>query len=156
MIKIETMGAMKPALMPSLGVLLGLGLAAEAPAQEDSGADVLPNCVAAANWSGDSIPGQDLWSSGGPGGVHVAVKTNAGNSALLSLSALDTLVIETLDLFNADGELIASKEYLSVPAGSTFDLDTGTVSSDSTADLKWNIGPKSLEPVNDAMVFSCR
>ena len=150
------MGAMKLVLMPSLGVLLGLGLAAEALTQNDSGAGALPSCIAAANWSGHPIPGQDLWSAGGPSGVYVAVKTNAGNSALLSLSALDTLVIESLDLFNAEGELISRKEYLSVPAGSTFDLDSGTVSSDSTADVRWNTGPKSLEPVNEAMVHSCR
>ncbi len=99
----KTMGTMKLVLMPSLGVLVGLGLAAEAPAQDDSGADVLPSCIAAATWSGDPIPGQDLWSAGGPSGVYVAVKTNAGNSALLSLSVLDTLVIESLALFNAEG-----------------------------------------------------
>ncbi len=39
----RTMGAMKLVLMPSLGVLLGLGLAAEAPTQDDSGAGALPS-----------------------------------------------------------------------------------------------------------------
>ena len=152
----KSMGTTKRMLISPLGLLLGLGLAAETPAQDSSGADALPSCITAANWSADAIPGQDLWSSGGPGGVYAAVKTNAGNSALLSLSALDTLVIESLTLFSAEGVLISRKEYLSVPAGSTFDLDTGVVSSDRVADVKWNTGPKSLEPVNDAMFYSCR
>jgi len=135
-------------------LLLTTELAVEARAQ--SGEAVVPNCVTSANWSSDPIPGQDLWASGGPGGVYVAVRTNSGNSALLSLSALDTLVIESLELFDANGALISTKEYLDVPAGTTFDLDRGTAATDATADVKWNTGPKSLEPVNDAMVYSCR
>jgi hypothetical protein len=148
----------KPVLTVSLVLLLGMDLAADARAQAGAGDDRLPVCVEAAKWSSDPIPGADLWSAGGPGGAYVAVKTNAGNVALLSVSALDTLVIESAQLFNPAGKEISKKEYLRVPAGSTFDLDTGTASSDSTADLKWNSGAggKSLEPLNKAMVYACR
>lgn len=152
------MTSVKSLLTASVVVSLGMGLAADARAQAGSGGEGLPACIRAAKWSGDPIPGQDLWASGGPGGFYLAAKTNAGNLALLSVSALDTLVIETAQLFNAEGKLISNKEYLSVPAGSTFDLDTGTASSDTTADLKWNSGRggKSLQPVNNAMVYACR
>jgi len=146
----------KPMLTASLVLFVGTGLAAGARAQ--AGDDLLPVCVAAAKWSTDPIPGDKLWSAGGPGGAYVAVKTNAGNLALLSLSALDTLVIESAQLFTAAGKEISTKEYLRVPAGSTFDLDTGMAASDSTADLKWNsaAGVRNLEPVNDAAVYACR
>jgi len=148
----------KPVLTASLVLLLGMGLAVDARAQAGAGEDRLPVCVEAAQWSSDPIPGADLWSAGGPGGAFVAVKTNAGNLAFLSVSALDTLVIESAQLFTPAGKEISTKEYLRVPGGSTFDLDTGTASSDSTADLKWNSGAggKSLEPLNKAMVYRCR
>ena len=148
----------KPVLTASLVSLLALGLTAHARAQAGAGDDGLPACVEAAEWSSDPIPGGTLWAAGGPGGAVVAVKTNAGNLALLSVSALDTLVLESAQLFTAAGKEISTKEYLRIPAGSTFDLDTGTASSDSTADLKWNSDAegKSLEPLNKAMVYSCR
>lgn len=147
---------LKRMLTASLVLLMGMGLAVDARAQ--AGDDELPVCVVAAEWSSDPIPGEKLWSAGGPGGVYVAVKTNGGNLALLSLSALDTLVIESAQLFTAAGKEISTKEYLRIPAGSTFDLDTGAAASDSTADLKWNsaAGVKSLEPVNGAAVYACR
>lgn len=148
----------KPLLTASLVLFLCTGLAADARAQAGSGGEGLPICVAAAKWSSDPIPGQDLWSAGGPGGAYVAAKTNVGNLALLSVSALDTLVIESSQLFDPAGKPISKKEYLRVPGGSTFDLDTGTAASDTTADLKWNTGPggKSLQPLNNAMVYTCR
>ncbi len=149
---------LKPLLTASLVLLLGTGLASGARAQVGAGDDRLPACVEAAKWSSDPIPGEDLWSAGGPGGAHVAVKTNAGNLAFLSVSASETFVIESAQLFTPAGKEISKKEYLRVPAGSTFDLDTGTAVSDSTADLKWNSGAggKSLAPVNTAMVYTCR
>ena len=152
------MTSVKPWLTASWVLFLGLGLAADARAQAGPAGEGLPACVKAAKWSSDPIPGQDLWSAGGPGGFYVAAKTNAGNLALLKVSALDTFVIETSQLFNAAGTLIAQKEYLRIPGGSAFDLDTGTESSDTTADLKWNAGrgAKSLQPLNNAMVYACR
>jgi len=148
----------KPVLTASVVWLLALGFAADARAQAGAGDDRLPFCVRAAKWSSDPIPAADLWNAGGPGGAEVAVKTNAGNLALLSVSAVDTLVIESAQLFTPAGEPISTKEYLRVPAGSTFDLDTGTASSDAAADLKWNWGDggRSLEPLNGAMVYDCR
>ena len=150
------MNNVKPMLTMSLVLLLGMGLAADARAQT-AGETRLPSCLDAAKWSSDPIPGEDLWSAGGPGGAFVAVKTNAGNLAFLSVSALDTLVIESVQLFTPAGKEISKKEYLRVPAGSTFDLNTGTEASDSTADLRWNSGTggKSLEPLNQAMVHDC-
>jgi hypothetical protein len=151
------MNNVKPMLTMSFVLLLGMGLAVDARAQTGASEDSLPRCVAAATWSSVPIPGEDLWSAGGPGGAFVAVKTNAGHLALLSVSALDTLVIESVQLFTPEGKEISKKEYLRVPAGSTFDLDTGTEASDGTADLRWNSGTggKSLEPLNQAMVSDC-
>lgn len=126
-------------------------------AQVRPGEEGLPRCVVVAKWSSEPIRGQDLWSAGGPGGAFVAVKTNAGNFALLSVSALETLVIESAQLFYAAGALVFEKEYLRVPGGSTFDLDTGRAASDRTADLKWNTtGGKQLEPVNAATIYRCQ
>lgn len=138
-------------------LLVCVATAAGVRAQVRSEERGLPTCVAVAKWSSEPIPGQDLWSAGGPGGAYVAVKTNAGNYALLSVSALETLVIESAQLFNPAGTLISEKEYLRVPGGSAFDVDTGRASSDRTADLKWNTAAgKSLKPVNAAMVYRCR
>jgi len=148
----------KPVLTSSVVLLLGMGLTADAQAQAGAAGGQLPACVQAAKWSSDPVPGAELWSAGGPGGAFVAVKTNAGHLALLSVSALDTLVLESVQLFDPAGKEISTKEYLRIPAGSTFDLDTGTAASDSTADLKWNsgAGKKSLEPLNEAMIYACR
>ena len=140
-------------------LLLWLGAHLAAGARPQSAADEgLPACIKAAKWSGTAIPGQDLWSAGGPGGAFVAVKTNGGNLALLSVSALDTLVIESSQLFTPAGKLIVKKEYLRVPGGATVDLDTGAAANDATADVKWNSAPgaKSLQPLNDALVYACR
>lgn len=129
------------------------GLSAQVRPDEEG----LPRCVVAAKWSSEPIRGPDLWSAGGPGGAFVAVKTNAGNFALLSVSALETLVIESAQLFDSAGALVSEKEYLRVPGGSTFDLDTGRAASDRTADLKWNTtGGKQLEPVNAATMYRCQ
>lgn len=151
------MSMVKSVRTASLVLLLGVGLTADAGAQAKPAEGGVPNCITAAKWSRDPIPGEDLWASGGPGGAFVAVKTNAGNFALLSLSAAQTLVIESAELFNEAGQVLANKEYLRIPGGATFDLDTGTAASDSTADVRWNTsGGKSLDPVNQAMVYLCR
>ena len=131
--------------------------AADVRAQVPPDEEGLPRCVAAAKWSGDPIRGGDLWSAGGPGGAFVAVRTNAGHYALLSLSALDTLVIESAQLFDASGAMLFEKEYLRVPGGSSFDVDTGKAVSDDTADVKWNTSAgKRLEPVNAAAIYRCQ
>lgn len=136
-----------------LGIAAAAGMQAQAPADEGA----LPRCLAAAKWSGDPIRGDELWSAGGPGGAFVAVKTNAGHYALLSLSALDTLVLESAQLFDASGALLFEKEYLRVPGGSSFDVDTGKAAADTTADVRWNTsGGKRLEPVNAAAIYRCQ
>ena len=113
--------------------------------------------MAVAKWSSEPIRGEDLWSAGGPGGAFVAVKTNAGNYALLSVSALETLVIESAQLFNPAGALVSEKEYLRVPGGSGFDVDTGKAASDRTADVRWHTAAgKYLEPVNAATIYRCQ
>ncbi len=134
-------------------VSAALGLPAQVPPDEEG----LPRCIAAAKWSANPIRGNDLWSAGGPGGAFVAVKTNGGHFALLSLSALDTLVIESAQLFDPAGTLLFEKEYLRVPGGSTFDVDSGKAAADTTADLKWNTsGGKRLEALNAAAIYRCQ
>ena len=134
-----------------------MAAAAGLRAQVQSEDEGLPRCVAAAKWSGGAIRGDELWSAGGPGGAFVAVKTNAGHYALLSLSALDTLVLESAQLFDASGALLFEKEYLRIPGGSSFDVDTGKAAADNTADVRWNTsGGKRLEPVNAAAIYRCQ
>lgn len=129
------------------------GLRAQAPADDEG----LPRCLAAAKWSVDPIRGDELWSAGGPGGAFVAVRTNGGHLALLSLSALDTLVIESAQLFDASGALVSEKEYLRVPGGSSFDVDAGKAAADATADVKWNTtSGKRLEALNTAAIYRCQ
>ena len=135
-------------------VATAAGVRAQAAQQEEGG---LPRCVAVAKWSSEPIRGEDLWSAGGPGGAFVAVKTNAGNYALLSVSALETLVIESAQLFDPGGALVSEKEYLRVPGGSDFDVDTGKAAGDRTADVRWNTAAgKYLEPVNAATIYRCQ
>ena len=134
-----------------------MAAAAGLRAQVQSEDEGLPRCVAAAKWSSDAIRGDQLWSAGGPGGAFVAVKTNAGHYALLSLSALDTLVLESAQFFDASGALLFEKEYLRIPGGSSFDVDTGKAAADNTADVRWNTsGGKRLEPVNGAAIYRCQ
>ena len=129
------------------------GIRAQAPPDEGD----LPRCLTAAKWSAEPIRGDDLWSAGGPGGAFVAVRTNGGHFALLSLSALDTLVIESAQLFDPSGALLFEKEYLRVPGGSSFDVDTGKAAADDTADVKWNTSAgKRLEAVNAAAIYRCQ
>jgi len=138
-------------------LLLWLAAAAGVAAQIQQDEGGLPRCVASAKWSSDPIRGADLWSAGGPGGAFVAVKTNAGNYALLSVSALETLVIESVQLFSGAGTLLFEKEYLRVPGGSDFDVDTGKAVSDPTADLRWNTTTgKRLEALNGAVMYRCQ
>jgi hypothetical protein len=128
------------------GLVIALLILPGAARQND-----VPACFQGANWSTNAISRDDLATA------QVAVWTNQGNLALMTVRSGDTLWVDSLRVYNGVGQLLLSRDGLSIRGSYTFDVDTGTEASPD-ADVWWNAirpGVNNLEPQNGARLFLC-
>jgi len=111
----------------------------------------LPACLQNTNWSSNPISRDNLVNA------RVAVRTDQGNLALLSVRSSDRLLVDQLELFTPSGGHIFSRQNLSIRGSYTFNVDTGVETSEG-ADLWWHAiaaGVNNLEPQNRSQLYLC-